>query len=77
MPENALVAQLDWTAYKRMIVRQLVDTMAAKQERYFEDLMSLLLATAELTDPAWLKRLDDGPAKPGSTVEHAVIMMES
>lgn len=63
MPGNKLVSQLDWTAYKRNIVRQLVDTMAAKQEHYFDDLLNLILSTAEITDPSYLKKVDGGADK--------------
>jgi hypothetical protein len=63
LPNNVLVPQLDWTAYKRNIVRQLVDTMAANQEKYFDDLLTLLLSTAEITDPSYLKKVDGGEEK--------------
>jgi len=55
-----LVAHLDWTAYKPAVVAQLVDSLAADQHRYFDDLLNLILATAEITDPSHLKRLEDG-----------------
>jgi hypothetical protein len=55
-----LVAHLDWTAYKRAVVGQLVDSLAADQHRYFDDLLNLILATAEITDPSHLRRLEDG-----------------
>ena len=58
-----LVSHLDWTDYKRAIVGQLVDTMAADQHLYFDGLLSLILATADTTDPAHLKRLEDGEKK--------------
>lgn len=63
LSSRELVAQLDWTAYKRMIVAQLVDSFAAQQHRYFDDLLNLILATADITDPAHLKRVDDGQRK--------------
>jgi hypothetical protein len=58
-----LVAHLDWTAYKRAVVAQLVDSLAADQHRYFDDLLNLILATSEITDPSHLKRLEDGSKK--------------
>lgn len=58
-----LVAHLDWTDYKRSIVGQLVDSLAADQHRHFDDLLNLLLATAEITDPSHLKRAEDGEKK--------------
>lgn len=57
------MAHLDWTDYKRVVVGQLVDALAADQHRYFDDLLNLILATADVTDPAHLKRLDDGDKK--------------
>jgi len=37
--------------------------MAAKPHRYTEQLIDLLLATADIEDPSWLKRLEDGDEK--------------
>ncbi|WP_119726345.1 restriction endonuclease [Thermomonospora amylolytica] len=64
-----LIAHLDWTDYKRSIVAQLVDSMAANQHRYFEDLLNLLLATADIADPSHLKRLEDGKVRYEIAVE--------
>lgn len=64
-----LVAHLDWSAYKRTIVSQLVDTLARQQSQYFDDLLNLLLATADITDPAHLRRVDDGDAKYDEAVD--------
>ncbi len=61
--DRQLVAQLDWTDYKRNIVGRLVDTMNESQHRYFDDLLNLILATADMADAAHLKRVDDGPRK--------------
>jgi hypothetical protein len=58
-----LVAHLDWTDYKRAVVAQLVDSLAADQHRYFDDLLNLILATADIVDPSHLKRLEDGEKK--------------
>lgn len=58
-----LVSHLDWTDYKRAVVAQLVDSLAANQHRYFDELLNLVLSTADITDPSHLKRLEDGEAK--------------
>jgi hypothetical protein len=58
-----LVAHLDWTGFKRSIVAQLVDSLAADQHRHFDDLLNLVLATADITDPSHLKRIEDGEKK--------------
>jgi hypothetical protein len=53
-----LIDQLDWTDYKRSIVGQLVDSLAADQHRHFDELLTL--ATADITGPSHLKRVKDG-----------------
>lgn len=60
---RALVAQLDWSDYKRNIVGQLIDTLHADQHKYLDALLTLIISTADITDPAHLKRLDDGARK--------------
>jgi hypothetical protein len=63
LPDLGLVSQLDWTDYKRNIVGQLVDTLAKNQGKYVEELLDLILATADISDPNHLKRLEDGQQK--------------
>ncbi len=63
LDDAPLVGQLDWTDYKRNIVHQLVDALATNQSRYFEQLLNLCLSTAEIEDPSWLKRVEDGQRK--------------
>ncbi len=63
LPDVGLVSHLDWTGYKRNIVAQLVDTLANNQSKYLEELLDLILATADITDPNHLKRLEDGQQK--------------
>jgi hypothetical protein len=64
-----LVAHLDWTDYKRAVVGHLVDSLAAEQHRHFDDLLNLILATAEITDPSHLKRLEDGERRYADAVD--------
>jgi hypothetical protein len=73
LPDVGLVSHLDWTDYKRNIVAQLVDTIAARQDKYFDELLNLILATAEISDPTHLKRVDDGQRK----YEEAVQALET
>ncbi|MQY26098.1 hypothetical protein [Nocardia aurantia] len=61
--DREIVAQLDWTDYKRNIIAQLIDSLAANQHKYYDDLLNMLLATAEISDPAHLKSVEDGQAK--------------
>ncbi|MFI6291962.1 hypothetical protein ACIBEJ_10290 [Nonomuraea sp. NPDC050790] len=64
-----VVGHLDWTDYKRSIVAHLVDSLAADQHRHFDDLLNLILATADITDPAHLKRLEDGKTRYAEAVD--------
>lgn len=64
-----LVAQLDWTTFKRAVVAQLVDSLASQQPKYFDELLNLLLATSEITDPSHLRRVDDGDRKYADAVD--------
>lgn len=61
--DRALVARLDFSQVKRQVVRQLVSTMANDQHKYYENLVNLILAVAEVDDPVWLKRVDGGEEK--------------
>lgn len=63
LPDLGLVSHLDWTDYKRNIVAQLVDTLAKNQSKYLEEFLNLILATADISDPNHLKRLEDGQQK--------------
>jgi len=67
--DSALAAHLDWTDYKRNIVAQLVSSMAGAQHKYLDDLLNLLLATADIEDPQHLKRLEDGQRKYDEAVD--------
>lgn len=55
LPDVPIVSQLDWTDHKRNTVSQLVDTLASAQPKYTESLLDLMLATADVRDPYWLK----------------------
>ena len=63
LPDIGLVSHLDWTDYKRNIVAQLVDTMSQTQNKYLDELLNLILATADIKNPSHLKRVDDGERK--------------
>lgn len=69
LPDLGLVSHFDWTDYKRNIVSQLVDTMATQQSKYLDELLNLLLATADMPDPTHLKRLEDGDRKYEAAVD--------
>jgi hypothetical protein len=69
LPDLGLIAQLDWTDYKRTVVYRLVDTMANNQPSLQDELLDLLLATADITDPSHLKRVEDGERKYAEAVD--------
>ena len=62
LPSNNLIGQLNWDDYKRNIVGQLVRTMAASEDHH-NDLLDLILATADIGKPLHLKHLEDGETK--------------
>ena len=62
LPDNNLIAQLDWDDYKRNIVGRLVRTMDVGS-KHQANLLTLILATADIDNPEHLKRLDDGAKK--------------
>lgn len=76
LPDVGLVAHLDWTDYKRNIVAQLVDTLAKNQSKYLDELLDLILATADITDPNHLKRLEDGQQKYDEAVAALVTLQK-
>lgn len=61
--DRSLVGSLDFSQVKRQVVRDLVRILDADQHKYFDNLLSLLLAVADVQDPVWLKRVDDGQRK--------------
>ena len=63
LDDHTLVANLNWSEYKRNIVAQLVDSMAANQSTYFDQLVNLAISAAEISDPHWLKQVEGGEEK--------------
>ncbi|MBS3942432.1 MAG: hypothetical protein KG028_15850 [Actinobacteria bacterium] len=58
------MARIDWNGqYKRASIDQLVSHLASNQHRTFDDLLTLVLATADIDDPQHLRKLDDGERK--------------
>ena len=74
LPDVGLVSHQDWTDYKRNIVAHLVDTMASSQSTYLDELLTLILATADITDPSHLKRVEDGDHKYAEAVAALVTL---
>ncbi len=61
--DRGLVASLDWNAYKRQIVSDLVDILCDDQERYLSALTKLCYETINLKSFSHLKQLDGGEQK--------------
>lgn len=67
--DRSLIASLDFNQVKRQVVRDLVTLLAADQHKYFDNLVNLILAVSEVSDPVWLKRQEDGDKKYREAVE--------
>lgn len=61
--DRALVASLDWTAYKRQIVSDLVDILCEDQDKYLSALTRLCYETTNLKSFSHLKQLEGGEQK--------------
>lgn len=61
--DPTLLARVDWSDYKRNIVRTIVDFMARDQDRYQADLLRLMIEIARMEDFSHLARLEDGREK--------------
>jgi hypothetical protein len=60
---TGIITRLDWDGYKRNIVSTSVDIMARDQERFQEELLSLMTEVARMEDFSHLKQLEDGDLK--------------
>lgn len=61
--EPSLLSRLDWGAYKRTIVGQLVDFLTRNEDVYQRQLLRLMTDVGRISDFSHLKRLDDGEQK--------------
>jgi len=66
---SEVIGHLDWNDYKRNIIERLIDAMVASQHRYLDQLINLMLSLADITDPYWLKRVEDGQTKYDEAVQ--------
>lgn len=66
---DPIVSRMDWSDTKRTIVDRLVEVMFANQHIYFDKLIDVMLSLAEVTDPFWLKRVEDGDIKYRAAME--------
>lgn len=63
MTDSTVLAKLNWQAYKREIVNQLVDHLAASESLYQADILRLMSEVARFDDFSHLEVLDDGKHK--------------
>lgn len=63
LPGHPVTASIDLSRSKREFSSDVVAALFDDQHRYFEDLVSLILAVDDITDPSWLKGLEDGELK--------------
>jgi hypothetical protein len=61
--DPTLIARLDWSAYKRAIVEQLVQHLATHPERYHDLLLRLIVDVAQMDDFPKLRGIEDSAAK--------------
>lgn len=61
--ESPIIATLDWTAYKRDIVWNLVDRLSKKESENQEVLLRLMIEVSHMTDFSHLARLEGGDLK--------------
>lgn len=59
----SILAQLDWSDYKRNIVTLLINSLARNQTTYQNDLLRLMSEVIRIEDFSHLRRLDDGAEK--------------
>ncbi|MBY0213846.1 MULTISPECIES: restriction endonuclease [Priestia] len=58
-----ILSRLDWSDYKRNIVSSLVDYLAENQERYKDDLLTIMSELIKIDDFSHLQKLEDGKDK--------------
>ena len=63
LTNDAILGRLNWDAYKRDIVGDLVDFMTHRQQEYQPDLLRMMSEVARMRDFSHLERLEDGNTK--------------
>jgi hypothetical protein len=58
-----VLSRINWSDPKRDIVSGAVDQMASDQQRYGDELLTLMFEVAKIDDFSHLERLEDGPSK--------------
>jgi len=60
---TAILETIDWNQYKRSIIEELISRMTNRQDIYMEDLISLVVAVADMDNFEHLKEWQDGEQK--------------
>jgi len=63
LEDNSILSQVNWDAYKRAIVTQVIDTLARTQDRHQATLLRLMVEVSRMDDFSHLARLEDGKSK--------------
>ena len=61
--DSRILSRLNWSEYKRNIVGQLVDFLAANEDVYQRQILKLMTEVAKVEDFSHLARLEDGESK--------------
>ena len=69
LPGHTVTASIDTSRLKREFSSDVVSALYDEQHKYFEDLVTLILAVDDVTDPGWLKGLEDGEIKYAEAVD--------
>src|SRR5438105_15703108 len=71
-----IVSRLNFTEPKRLVASQLVETLAADQDRYLPTLLELMAEVSSFDDFSYLARLEDGKDK-ADRAKQAVAALKS
>jgi hypothetical protein len=61
--DSPILVRINWEDYKRNIVQQVIDQMTRHPDRYRQELINLMVATASMDNFAHLEHIDDGKQK--------------
>ena len=63
LSDSSVLSRLNWSDYKRNIVKTLVDHLTTREDTYQRDIIRLMSAVCQITDFSHLRKLEDGVSK--------------
>ena len=63
LTDQTVFLYVDWEDYKRNIVDKIINLMVKNTNKYYDDLINLMLCVADIEDFTHLKHLEDGKLK--------------